>query len=271
MREDAVLALQRTLMDAALMPDPAPLERDPGGFAAQRGLPRGDQEAFVRFKDRLLVYRNMVRGDLVEPLESICYVTRALMEQAGLWEECQAAFLASRGVQSAFYRDLSATFLGWLAATGWGQDRWPFLLQLVHFEVLTALVSRHPGSMIPPGLRPAPRLGDRLVLAAPTQVVTYQHRVHLSTVAAPAPAPGTVHLLAYRDREGYPQWMELTPATAALLLGAQAANIGQAAMDLGLTDLTEAMELLAQFQAKGAIAGFTPDLPLPGRPAPSAA
>ena len=42
-------------------------------------------------------------------------------------------------------------------------------------------------------------------------------------------------------------------------------------MDLGLTDLTEAMELLAQFQAKGAIAGFTPDLPLPGRPAPSAA
>jgi len=82
---------------------------------------------------------------------------------------------------------------------------------------------------------------------------------------------GTVHLLAYRDAEGYPQWMELTPATAALLLGAQAASIGQAAMDLGLADLSEALELLARFQANGAIAGFTPDLPLPGSPAPSAA
>jgi hypothetical protein len=271
MREDSVLALQRTLMDAALMLDPAPLERDPGGFAAERGLPRGDQQAFARFKHRLLVYRTMVRSDLMEPVETICYLTQALMEQAGLWEECQATFLASRGVQSAFYRDLSATFLGWLAATGWGQERWPFLLQLVHFEVLTALVARHPGGALPAGLRPAPRLGDRLVLAAPTQVVTYQHLVHLSSVAAPVPAPGTVHLLAYRDAEGYPQWMELTPATAALLLGAQAASIGQAAMDLGLADLSEALELLARFQANGAIAGFTPDLPLPGSPAPSAA
>jgi len=271
MREDSVLALQRSLVEAALMLDPAPLERDPAGFAAGRGLPRGDQEAFARFKERLLVYRNLVRSDLVEPVERICYVTRALMEQAGLWEDCLAGFLASRGVRSAFYRDLSATFLGWLAATGWGRERWPFLLQLVHFELLNALVARHPGAPPPPGLRAGPRAGDRLVLAAPTQVVTYQHRVHLSTAAAPVPEPGTVHLLAYRDREGDAQWLELTPATAALLLAARAASIGRAALDLGLADPSEALELLGQLQAKGAIAGFTPDLPLPGRPSPSAA
>jgi hypothetical protein len=256
MLEASVLALQRSMVDAALMPDPGPLEHDPAGFAAGRGLPPGDQAAFVRFKDRLLVYRNLVRADLAEPVETICFVSQALIEQAGLWDDCLAAFLASRGVQSAFYRDLAATFLGWLATTGWGQDRWPFLLQLVHFELLNVLVAHHPGGDPPAGLHPRPALGDRLVLDAPTQVVTYEYQVHLATVQSPVPAPGTTHLLAYRDGAGLPQWLELTPATAALLLRAQQTSIGQAALDLGLTDLSEAIELLAQCQAKGAILEF---------------
>jgi hypothetical protein len=256
MREESVLALQRTLVDAALMPDPGPLERDPAGFAAARGLPPGDQAAFQRFKDRLLVYRNLVRSDLVEPVESACFVTQALMEQAGLWDDCLAAFLESRGVQSAFYRDLSATFLGWLAATGWGLDRWPFLLQLVHYELLTVLVAHHPGGDPPPGLHPEPKLGDRLVLDAPTQLVTYEYQVHLATREAPVPARGTTHLLAHRNRDGYARWISLTPATAALILNAQRTAIGQAALDLGLADLSEAVELLAGLQAQGAIRGF---------------
>ena len=256
MLEESVLALQRSLVEAALMPDPGPLERDPAGFAAGRGLPPDDQAAFVRFKDRLLVYRNLVRADLAEPVETICFVSLALIEQAGLWGDCLAAFLASRGVRSAFYRDLAASFLGWLASSGWGRERWPWMLQLVHFELLNALVAHHPGGDPPAGLHPRPGLGDRLVLDAPTQLVTYQYRVHLATVRAPEPAPGTTHLLACRDRAGLPRWMELTPATAALLLRAQQASIGQAALDLGLDDLSEAVDLLAQLQAKGAILGF---------------
>jgi len=50
--------------------------------------------------------------------------------------------------------------------------------------------------------------------------------------------------------------MELTPATAALLLAAQRVSIGQAALDLGLCDLSEAMDLLAGLQGKGALLGF---------------
>ena len=256
MRDDTVLALQRTLVEAALMPDPGPLERDPAGFAAGRGLAPADQAAFQRFKERLLVYRSLVRSDLVEPVETTCVVTRALLEGQGAWEDCLAAFLESRGVRSLFYRDLSATFLGWIGATGWGLDRWPFLLQLTHFELLTALVQHHPGGAGVDGLHPQPRLGDRLWLAAPTQVVTYAYQVHLATPEAPVPAPGTVHLLAYRNAGGWPRWMELTPATAALLLAAQRVSIGQAALDLGLADLSEAVELLADLQARGALLGF---------------
>jgi hypothetical protein len=257
MREDATLALQRCLVEAALMPDPTPLERDPAGFAAGMGLPGRDQAAFRRFKDRLLVYRHLIRSDLVEPVEATCVVTRSLLERAEAWDDCVAGFLASRGVESLFYRDLSATFLGWLAATGWGLDRWPFLLQLAHFELLTALVQHHPGEgEAPPGLRPGPRLGDRLRLAAPSQLVAYTYQVHLATPEEPVPDPGDILLLAYRDREGAPRWLELTPATAALLQAAQRVSIGQAALELGLEDLSQAIDQLADLQVRGAILGF---------------
>ena len=42
----------------------------------------------------------------------------------------------------------------------------------------------------------------------------------------------------------------------ALLLAAQRVSIGQAALDLGLCDLSEAMDLLAGLQGKGALLGF---------------
>jgi hypothetical protein len=256
MTEAAVLVLQRALVEAALTPDSGPLEGGPGGFAARQGLPPGDQAAFCRFKDRLLLYRNLVRANLVEPVEWVCRVTRALLQPARAWDDCMAAFLASRGIQSAFYRDVSTTFLGWLAASGWGHERWPFLLQLVHFELLTALVARHPGGALPGDLHPLPRLVDVLVLDLPSQVVTYRYHVHRATPETPVPDPGEVHLLAYRDVEGDSRWIELTPAAAALLVGARDASIGQTALDLGLEDLSATMELLADLQAKGAIRGF---------------
>ena len=257
MDEASVLALQRGLVEAALRSDPGPLQRDPAGFAAGLGLPEADQAAFRRFRDRLLLYRTMVRSDLAAPVEATFLLTGALLRQAGTWEACLSEFLASREVDSAIYRDLAPTFLGWLAATGWGQEAWPSLLQLAHFELLTMLVSHHPGGAPAKPTRPVPAPGDRLVLEAPTQVVTYAYRVHEATLEAPVPDDGTSHLMAYRDGQGLTRWSELTPATAALILGAQRTGIAQAMTDLGLTDRAEVMALLAAFQAQGAIRGFT--------------
>jgi hypothetical protein len=258
MDDASVLALQRSLAAAALGPDPRPLARDPAGFARDQGLPPGDQAAFVRFRDRLLVYRRLVRGDLVEPVTNLCPATRALLAGEGAWEDCLDGFLAARNVQSPFYRDVAAAFVAWLAETGWGRERWPYLLPLAHFELLHALVARHPDGPGQPGLHLLPRLGDRLVMAPPTQLVTYPWQVHRSTETRPVPEPGEVHLLAYRDGAGFCRWLELTPATAALLLAGQRTPIGQAAVDLGLEDLSEAVELLGDLQARGALLGFAP-------------
>ena len=225
-------------------------------FAAGMGLPTADQAAFRHFGPRLLLYRNMIRSDLVAPVESSFLLVRSLLEQAGAWEDCLAGFLSSRGVESIFYRDLCPAFLAWLVASGWGQDRWPWLLQLAHFELITVLVAHHPGGAPGPPLRPLPALEDRLVLEAPTQMVTYDYRVHETTPEDAGVAAGTTHLLAYRDAEGWTRWTELTPATAALLQRAQEAPIGRTLRALKLTDPSEVLELLADLQVKGAIRGF---------------
>ena len=252
----SVLALQRSLAEAVFMEDPRPLERDPVAFAAAQGLPPRDQAAFLRFGQRLMVYRDFVRNDLAEPIEDAFPVTEALLKAAGQWGPCLDAFIATRGVQSLFYRDVAATFLGWLANTGWGQDRWPFLLQLAHSEILHHLVDHHPGGTTPPGLHPYPEPGDRLVLDPATQVVTYGYAVHRCTEAEPVPAQETVHLLVHRDPEGCVRWRGLTPATAALVVNAQQASILEAAWALGLAELDEALALLSEFRSQGAILGF---------------
>lgn len=253
---DPVLALQRSLVALALEPDAAAFEADPGAFAAARGLPGGDQAAFRRCRDRLLYYRDAVRDDICEPIDLDFPLTRTLLEEAGAWEACRAGFLASRSFRSPFYRDISPTFLGWLATSGWGRDRWPFLLELAHFELVRQLVEHLPDEAPPAGLRDGPRPGDRLVLAPCTQVLAYAYRVHEATWEAPAPVSGACRLLASRDAEGFIQWRELTEAAACLLARAQRASLAAAAQELGLADLPGLLSFLAGLREAGAVLGF---------------
>ncbi|BDU71623.1 HvfC/BufC family peptide modification chaperone [Mesoterricola silvestris] len=252
---DPVLALQRSLAALALDPDASAFEADPAAFAAARGLPEGDRAAFRRFRSRLLYYRDAVREDIWEPIDLDFPLTRTLLEGAGAWEACRAAFLATRIFRSPYYRDISPTFLGWMATSGWGRERWPFLLELAHFELVKQLVEHLPDEALPGDLRASPRPGDRLVLAPPTQVLTYAHRVHEATWEAPAPRPGACHLLASRDAQGFIRWRELTEATAYLLVRAQAATVAGAARELGL-ELAVVTAFLASLGE--AVAGFTP-------------
>ncbi|WP_306602105.1 putative DNA-binding domain-containing protein [Geothrix sp. 21YS21S-2] len=253
---DAVLALQRSLAALALDPDAAAFEADPGAFAAARGLPEGDQAAFRRYRDRLLYYRDAVREDICEPVDQDFPLTRTLLEGAGAWGACRAGFLSSRTFRSPFYRDISATFLGWLATSAWGRDRWPFLLELAHFELVRQLVEHLPDAAPPAGLRAVPRPGDLLVLAPSTQVLAYAYRVHEATWEAPAPEPGACRLLASRDAQGFIQWRELTEAAACLLARARGASLAAVAEELGLADLPGLLSFLAGLREAGAVLGF---------------
>jgi hypothetical protein len=238
--------------------DEAALEADPGRAARRQGLTAADQNSFREQGPAMLTYRELARMSLIEPLESTFPVLKALLEGEALWDGCVQAFLDARLVRSNHYRDIAPAFLGWLAATGWGQDRWPFLLELAHAEILEVLVARHPEAELPGNLHAEPTASDLLVWAAATQVVSYTHAVHRVSEAAPVPEALPAHLLAFRDEAGGSRLLELTPATAALLMQARTSPIAEAAAALHLTDLTQAMNLLQDLQRDGALAGFQP-------------
>ena len=253
---ETLRALQRTLAGLVLEPEEATFTADPAGYAAQFGLPVPDQQAFLRFQERLLAYRELARMGLTEPVEDMFPITKALLGGEGVWDDCLNTFLKARCVASPHYRDIAPAFLGWLVETGWGQPRWPFLAELVHFELLEVLVSRFPDRGAPAGLRAEPSPSARIVLAPPTQLVAYGHAVHRASEEEPVPPAEPTFLLAYRDTGGAYQLMELNDATAALLGRAQEAPLGAVVRDLGLGDLQDTQALLRDLRNRGAIAGF---------------
>jgi hypothetical protein len=258
MTESRTLRLQRALGSLVLDGGEAAIEADPGRVARRHGLSGSDQRSFREQVPAMMIYRELARLSLIEPLESMFPVVKALLAGARSWDGCVQAFLDARVVQSSQYRDIAPAFLGWLAATRWGQDRWPFLLELAHAEILETLVARFPDSEPLEGLHAHPGPGDLVVLDPATQVVTYAHAVHRACVEAPVPEARPTHLLAFRDGDGMARLMELTPATAALLVQAQNRPIAEAAVAVNLSDLAPVTKLLYDLRCDGAIAGFRP-------------
>jgi hypothetical protein len=247
----STLELQRALADRILAPDGAP------GPDCATLEPR-HRQALARHEAGLGTYRELARLSLCDPLESVFPVARTLLESVGAWDALVDGFLAARCLSSPHYRDVAPAFLGWVASTGRGLDRCPALLELLHFELLDSIVERWPDEPVPgPKPRPGPPTPDgRLVLAPGTLVVAYGFAVHRATLEQPQPVPGSTHLLAYRDASGDFHLMELTPATAALLMAAQQQPIQTAAASLGLTHLEPILALLESFRQTGALAGF---------------
>ncbi len=250
------LRLQRAMASLILDGSDEALDSDPGRPARRMELPADDQRAFREQAEALKTYRELARMGLTEPLEDMFPVLKALLEGADAWEACLQAFLEARVVRSQHYRDIAPAFLGWLAETRWGQDRWPFLLELAHAELLEVLVARFPDGEAPLGLHAEPEPTDRVVLDAATQVVSYAHAVHLAREDSPIPEVRPTHLLAYRDAGGEAHLLELTAATAALLVKAQDATLEAAAAALGFPDLVAPLTLLRNLHRDGAVAGF---------------
>jgi hypothetical protein len=258
MAEPRTLRLQRALASLVLDADEAALEADPGRVARRQELSGADQRSFRDQGSALMTYRELARMSLIEPLEDMFPVLKALLEGSETWDACVQAFLDARMVRSPHYRDIAPAFLGWLADSRWGQDRWPFLLELAHAEILEVLVARYPDSGPPEGLHPDPAAEDVVILDPATQVVSYSHSVHRASESSPLPEARPVHLLAFRNQEGETKLMELTPATAALLVQARTRPLAEAAVALKVPDLTSVMALLRDLRRDGAIAGFRP-------------
>jgi len=247
--------LQSTLGDLILLPSAGDFHRDPAAFGLDRGLAPEDAGAFARQKDRFLLYRELARNNLVAPLENTFPVLQALLGNE-TWAQATAAFLAARTLQSPYYRDIAPAFVAWLAETGWGQDRWPAILELAHYEYLELMITRWPDSPRVDDLAPEPFPECRLVLDPSARVVSYEFAVHRASESAPEPAQETTHLLLFRDCPGEFGVLELTELTAALLVRAQSDALGRIQSDLGLADDAPLHDLLKDLVERGALLGF---------------
>jgi hypothetical protein len=260
MTDSRTLRLQRALASLVLEADAAALEADLGRPARRQELSGDDQRAFREQGTAMLTYRELARMSLMEPLETTFPVLKALLEGAYAWDGCVQAFLEARVVRSSHYRDIAPAFLGWLAATHWGQDRWPFLLELAHAEILEVLVARFPDVEAPGGLHDEPGPDDCVVLDPATQVVSYTHAVHLAREWSPVPEARPIHLLAFREGGGRARLLELTPAAAALLVRAQTRPLAESVASLEVPELAQVLDLLRDLRRQGAITGFQPSL-----------
>jgi hypothetical protein len=251
------LRLQTTLLDFMVEPTAGEaFEVDPVGFGLQRGLSPQHGAALLRFKDRLQIYRDASRAGTQELLEHFLPVTQALLETKAEWDACVSAFIASRSITTPYFRDIIPAFIQWLSVTGWGQDRWPSLLAQAHFEFLEFLVERWPDEPRPQGLAPRASLEALLVLDPATRIVRYDYGVHGATTDQPLAPAVPVSLLAHRDAEGSFHALEVTEATAALLMKGQEVPLGEAISALGLPDPGAALELLQALLEQQALWGF---------------
>lgn len=251
-------ALQRTFADLLLEAGgEAEFLADPAAYGEARGLGAADQQALVRFRRRMRVYRDLVRGALEDPLPDCFPFTHRILDEAGAWDACVDAFIASRSVQSPYYRDINPTFVAWLAESGWGQDRWPFLLALAHFEWVELEVLRWPEEPPPGGLAEDPAPGHRVAFDGAFRNLAYGWRVHESVEDLPVPAAGATHLLCFRDREQDFRVLEVDPGSSAFLARCrEGETTGAAAAGTGL-DPDEGLGLLARLHREGAILGFS--------------
>ena len=255
-RHPHLARLQGLVTDLALAPEADDFREDPAVFAAEHGLGTADQAALALRRDRWLLYRDLVRTALEDPLLDAFPITQALLARDGAWAWAVDAFLASRTVQSPYYRDVAPAFVAWLADSRWGQERWPFLLQLAHYEVLELDVVRHPDEPPPPDLQREPAADRLAVLDPAARNVAYGFAVQAATVEAPEPEPTCAWLLCHRDREGVFRVLELTPHVSALLARSQEGQaLGPAAAELGV-EPAAAFDLLRDFRDRGAILGF---------------
>jgi hypothetical protein len=251
---DRVEKLQAALADIALDADVSAFRQDPIAFAAARGLEPGDARALQRWQRRLLTYRALVRFALSDPLPDCFPITKALLGEA--WENCVDAFLDARAIQSPYYRHIHPHFVEWLADTGWGNEQWPCLLSLAHFEYLELEVLRAPEDEPQPELVNAPAPARRARFSASARNLAYPWRVQEATEEAPLPPEGTALLFCHRLPDGRYHQRELGGVSSAFLTRLMDdAPMSEAAEAVEL-DWDEAAAFLEELRSEGAILGY---------------
>lgn len=250
---------------AELLLGPPPSRADLAAACGQHALSPADTLALNEGFERLLVYRDLVRGNLREAIE--LSIPRSMARLGALFDEYFDRFLSERAPQTHYLRDVTGELLEFCLPLWQSDARVPtYLGDLALHESLHIEVSALPA--LPRGYVAAPLALDQGVeLGAALRLVRYSHAVHELPEAQEdrsAPEQREVALLAYRSPEHDVRYLELTPLAhgivECLLSGDTLARAVQGAAAKASTPLTEAVlsgaaRLLADLAERGVVWG----------------
>jgi hypothetical protein len=215
---------------------------------------------------RLLVYRRLVQGTLRSTVDLA--MPRAIARMGSLFDEYFSRFLAERGPQTHYLRDVTYELLAWSAPLFAKDERVAdYLPDLMRHEALRIEMGALPGAEKPQPLGEL-QLEQPVVFIEASRVVRYDFAVHelLDDIDdRTLPRPGVVTLFVYRSPEHDVRYLELSALAAAILDGLhtrqetlrQAMTAACARLDCALTQevLTGAARLLADLAERGVLRG----------------
>jgi hypothetical protein len=245
--------------------DPAAL----GSFFERHALEGADRSALASGElERLLVYRELVRGTLREALEAA--IPRSMARLAARFDVYFERFLAERGSTSHYLRDVTSEFLDFCAPL-WARDAEvpPYLLDLARHEALHIRVAA--AAPAPRGSRPSLELDEVPCFIEAAVLSRSAYAVHELPDAlddSSEPALAETALLVYRSPAHEVRYLALTKLAAAMLerwlagetLGAgvtHAAGEAGASVDAALLEATA--RLLADLSERGVLLGTCSD------------
>ena len=231
----------------------------------QHAVPATDAAALSDSIERLLVYRELVRGNLREAVQ--LSIPRSMARLGPLFDEYFDRFLRERGPRTHYLRDVTPELLAFCAPAFAEDARVPrYLPDLALHESLHIEVSALP--TLPRGHVAAPLSLDLGVeLCQAFRLVRYRHAVHelpetVDDSSVPEERP--VSLLVYRSPEHEVRYLELTPLAHGIVLRLTSrdslANAVQGAATEEGSALTEAVlagaaKLLADLAERGIVRG----------------
>jgi hypothetical protein len=250
---------------AALLLGPALSREELAASCAEHGLGADDRAALEASFERLLVYRELVRGNLYEAVQ--LSIPRSMARLGTVFDEYFARFLNERAPRTHYLRDVTTELLEFCLPLWRNDARVPTYLgelalhESLHIEVsaLTALPRGHVAAPL--------ALDQGVELGAALRLVNYRHAVHELPEAESdrsQPAERPVSLLVYRSPEHEVRYLELTPLAhgivSRLLSGDTLAQALQGAAAEAETTLTEAVlsgaaRLLADLAERGVVWG----------------
>lgn len=265
-------SVERVLAELTLGP---PLDaRSLAASCERHGVSEADAAALLEVLPRLAVYRELVRGNLLEAMR--LSIPRTIARLGAVFDGYFDRFLVEQGPRTHYLRDVTTELLDFCEPL-WGTDsRVPaYALELARHEALHILVSALP---TPPVGHVATGLSldQGVQLSSALRLVRYHHAVHeLPELEEDrsVPAPRRVSLLVYRSPEHDVRYLELSPLAygivwrlvqgEALGVAVREAAAGENVM-LSEQVLAGSAQLLADLAARGVVWGARPPANQPG-------